>query len=321
MRRFLSILCLGIAFLTCCPLSAVTKRALVIGIGAYPAGSGWATINGDKDIPLVEDILLTNGFLPQDIVVLANAQATASAIRNAFRRLIDQAQMGDIVYVHFSGHGQQVTDLHGDEPDGLDEAWVPYDAQLAYVKGQYEGQNHIIDDELNRYLHALRRRVGTTGKIIVVADACHSGDSTRGDDSDELNNDLSGNTSSSPIVIRGTADAFIIPQTAAAATTYSPSVSSKQSHTSPNHSAPTIAHTVAPIDWVLISACKPYQSNREYQGHGSLTYALHSQKSILASTSCVQLEISLTNIIRHIIIYTQTPVIEAPATYKSNAIF
>lgn len=315
MHRLRSILCLCFALLACCSLSAVTKRALVIGIGAYPAGSGWATINGDKDIPLVEDILLTNGFLPQDIVVLANAQATAAAIRNAFRRLIDQAQMGDIVYIHFSGHGQQVTDLHGDEPDGLDEAWVPYDAQPAYVKGQYEGQNHIIDDELNCYLHALRRRVGTAGKIIVIADACHSGDSTRGDDTD--GNDADEDN----IVVRGTADAFIIPQTAAAATTYSPSVSSKQSHTSPNHSAPTIAHTVAPIDWVLISACKPYQSNREYQGHGSLTYALHSQKSILASTSCVQLEISLTNIIRHIIIYTQTPVIEAPATYKSNAIF
>lgn len=305
MRRLFSILCLGIVFLTCCPLSAVTKRALVIGIGAYPAGSGWTTINGDKDIPLVEDILLTNGFLPQDIVVLANAQATASAIRNAFHRLIDQAQMGDIVYIHFSGHGQQVTDLHGDEPDGLDEAWVPYDAQLAYIKGQYEGQNHIIDDELNRYLHALRRRVGTTGKIIVIADACHSGDSTRGDDSDELNNDLSGNTSSAPIVIRGTADAFIIPPTAAT-----------QSHSSPHTPA-----ALAPIDWVLISACKPYQSNREYQGHGSLTYALHSQKSTLASVSCVQLENSLTNIIRRIIIYTQTPVIEAPATYKNNAIF
>lgn len=316
MRRLLSILCLGIALLTCYPLSAVTKRALVIGIGAYPEGSGWATINGDKDIPLVEDILLTNGFLPQDIVVLANAQATAAAIRNAFRRLIDQAQPGDIVYIHFSGHGQQVTDLHGDEPDGLDEAWVPYDAQLAYVKGQYEGQNHIIDDELNRYLHALRRRVGTTGKIIVIADACHSGDSTRGNEYDEQqNNDLSGNTSSAPIVIRGTADAFIIPQTAATANASSQSLSSKQSISSP------YATASAPIDWVLISACKPYQSNREYQGHGSLTYALHNQKLALTSTSCVQLEISLTNIIRRIIIYTQTPVIEAPATYKNNAIF
>lgn len=312
MHRLLSILCLGIAFLTCCPLSAATKRALVIGIGAYPAGSGWATINGDKDIPLVEDILLTNGFLPQDIVVLANAQATALAIRNAFRRLIDQAQMGDIVYVHFSGHGQQVTDLHGDEPDGLDEAWVPYDAQLAYVKGQYEGQNHIIDDELNRYLHTLRRRVGTTGKIIVIADACHSGDSTRGDDSDELNNDLSGNTSPAPIVIRGTADAFIIPPTAAA-----------QPHSSPHTpaTASPATPTVAPIDWVLISACKPYQSNREYQGHGSLTTALLGQKSNLSTLSCTQLSDTLTAAFRSFRIYSQTPVIELPSTPAPNTLF
>ena len=315
MRRPLSILCLGIALLTCCPLSAATKRALVIGIGAYPAGSGWTTINGDKDIPLVEDILLTNGFLPQDIVVLANAQATASAIRNAFHRLIDQAQPGDIVYIHFSGHGQQVTDLHGDEPDGLDEAWVPYDAQLAYVKGQYEGQNHIIDDELNRYLHTLRRRVGTTGKIIVIADACHSGDSTRGDEYDELNNDLLGNTSSAPIVIRGTADAFIIPPTVATANASSQSLSSEQSLSSPHTTAS------APIDWVLISACKPYQSNREYQGHGSLTTALFGQKSNLSTLSCTQLSDTLTTAFRSFRIYSQTPVVELPATPAPNTLF
>lgn len=320
MRRLPSILCLGIAFLTCCPLSAASKRALVIGIGVYPAGSGWATINGDKDIPLVEDILLTNGFLPQDIVVLANAQATASAIRNAFHRLIDQAQIGDIVYVHFSGHGQQVTDLHGDEPDGLDEAWVPYDAQLAYVKGQYEGQNHIIDDELNRYLHALRRRVGTTGKIIVIADACHSGDSTRGDDSDELNNDLSGNTSSAPIVIRGTADAFIIPPTATTQPHSSPHIPATASPHTPATASPATP-TVAPIDWVLISACKPYQSNREYQGHGSLTTALLGQKSNLSTLSCTQLSDTLTAAFRSFRIYSQTPIIELPATPAPNTLF
>ena len=42
-----------------------TKRALVIGIGNYPTESGWAKINGDKDIPLVREILLTNGFSAQ----------------------------------------------------------------------------------------------------------------------------------------------------------------------------------------------------------------------------------------------------------------
>ena len=39
-------------------------------------------------------------------------------------------------------------DDNGDEEDGLDEALIPYDAQFWYAPGEYEGQNHLRDDEL-----------------------------------------------------------------------------------------------------------------------------------------------------------------------------
>ena len=166
-------------------LFATTRRALVIGIGDYPANSGWLKINGDKDIPMVEEILLANGFTKSDITELTNEQATCAAICREFENLISKSQNGDYVYIHFSGHGQQITDINGDEEDGFDEAWIPYDAQFAYTKGKYEGHNDLVDDELNGYLHRLREKIGKDGKIVVVADACHSGSGSRAETDEE----------------------------------------------------------------------------------------------------------------------------------------
>ena len=283
MKRLASVLAVVLMITT--TLNA-TKRALVIGIGAYPAESGWRQINGDKDIPLVEDMLLSNGFQKANIVELKNEQATAAAIRREMNTLISKAKEGDIIYIHFSGHGQQVTDIHGDEEDGLDEAWIPYDAQFAYAKGKYEGENHIIDDQLNVWLHQLRTRVGKSGKITVVADACHSGGGSRSEDNEDF-------------VVRGTVDTFVIP----------------------NQAKPFTGEAGAEIDWVFISACKSYQSNYEYKGHGSLTYALSLQKDKLSSVSCGDVQRSIRSTISNIVPLTQTPVVETTAQGKVQSIF
>lgn len=94
---------------------AQTKRALVIGLGKQEDAS-WGKINGDKDIPLVKDILAKAGY--KSIFALVNEQATKSGITVAFGQLAQQCRNGDIVYIHFSGHGQQMTDREGDERDG-----------------------------------------------------------------------------------------------------------------------------------------------------------------------------------------------------------
>lgn len=44
------------------------------------------------------------------ITTLTNAQATASHIRRALKRLCQQAAKGDMVVIHFSGHGQPFED-------------------------------------------------------------------------------------------------------------------------------------------------------------------------------------------------------------------
>lgn len=220
-------------------ISAQTKRALVIGIGEQ-VDKSWAKINGDKDVPLVQQMLQKVGYT--DIRTLVNKQATKAGIVTTFKKLTVQCAVGDIVYVHFSGHGQQVTDVNGDEgkEDGWDEAWVPYDAYLRYDEKRYKGEKHLIDDELNTLLTAIRNKIGDSGKLLVVVDACHSGDSSRGDDIDET--------------VRGVKDDFIIPV--------------KQRGTAQK----------APERWLTLSACKDYQLNQEMKNPkaGKLTYALYT---------------------------------------------
>lgn len=283
MKKFICIILLIAASYN---LSHATKRALVIGIGNYPEASGWAKINGDKDLPIVRDMLLTNGFQSKDIVELKNESATADAIRKALDALVSKAAKGDVIYIHFSGHGQQITDLHGDEEDGFDEAWIPIDAQFSYAKGKYEGENHIVDDQLNQWLSQLRSKVGTTGKITVVADACHSGGGSRGDEDE------------TEYVVRGTSDAFVIP-----------------GNTKP------FSGEVGTIDWIFISACKSYQCNYEYKGTGSLTYALGQQKANLSSTPAQQIQRSIRSTIANIIPFTQTPVLEASVEGTQQSLF
>ena len=105
-------------------VSAQTRRAFVIGIGQQE-DKAWGKINGDKDVPFVEEMLKNAKFKTSNVKKLVNQQATKAAIVNAFKALASQSKRGDMVYVHFSGHGQQMKDMHNDDKEGLDECWIP----------------------------------------------------------------------------------------------------------------------------------------------------------------------------------------------------
>ena len=264
MNRILTIISALLVF-SSVQMSAQTKRALVIGLGEQ-VDKRWAKINGDKDVPLVQQMLHKVGYT--DVRTLVNKQATKAGIVSAFKKLTAQCAVGDIVYIHFSGHGQQVTDVNGDEgkKDGWDEAWVPYDAYLKYGRKD-RGEKHLIDDEINVLLMDIRNRIGDNGKLLVVVDACHSGDSSRGDENE---------------VIRGVKDEFIIPI-------------KKKGKT-----------VKAPERWITLSACKDYQLNQEMKNPkaGKLTYALYT----LSEIGSVTIESVLSFMQRNRGRYAQTPV-------------
>lgn len=218
-------------------------RALVIGLGEYE-DSNWSKINGDNDVLYVLRMLDDLGYT--DIKTLRNKEATKDGIVKALDDLASRCESGDIVYIHYSGHGQLMTDLNGDESfrwNGWhaqwDESLVPYDAYMTYCSND-RGDKHISDDELFSYLTKIRNAIGKKGEIIVVLDACHSGDATRG----ELDE-----------IVRGVDTKFNIPK-------------------DPN----TSITSPMPEQWLTISACQPYQLCSEIKGKrvGKLTYALYS---------------------------------------------
>ena len=176
------LLIIGLFFMISIAGNAQRKRAFMVGISHYDTaltGYQWNNINGVEDINLLSPILKKQGFY---LTTLLDEQATYQNITNQLSNFTNQTKKGDIVYLHFSAHGQPVEDLNGDEDDGWDEAIVPIDAYKIYKKGVYEGKKHLLDDQLNTYVNKLRTKVGPSGFLYVVIDACHAGTSSRAND-------------------------------------------------------------------------------------------------------------------------------------------
>lgn len=252
-KRLLTVLLMVIAL----NVGAVTHRALVFGLGKQ-LDPTWGRIHGDNDVVYVVDMLQRMGYT--DIVTLKNEKATKQAMVEAFMDLADRCNKGDKVYIHYSGHGQLMTDLDGDE--GLkwnnshaqwDEAWIPYDAYMTYGPND-RGEKHFCDDEVAAFLHVIRKKIGRRGELVVVVDACHSGDATCGPD-DEC--------------VRGVDTKFNIPREA-------------------NIPMPMPAEE----DWLTVSACKPYQLSTEIKNLqvGKLTFALYKMGTAAFNKDNAELE-------------------------------
>ena len=94
--------------------------------------------------------------------VLLTKKATRAAVLTKMRAAALALKSGDLFFISYSGHGGQVADANGDEPDKKDETWCLYDGQL-------------IDDEL--YFELSRFAAGV--RVLVLSDSCHSGSVTR----------------------------------------------------------------------------------------------------------------------------------------------
>lgn len=241
-------------------LQAQTRRALVIGIGQQE-DKAWGKINGDKDVAYVAEMLKGAMYKEENITRLVNRQATKVGIIGAFKRMVASCRQGDMVYIHYSGHGQQMTDVHNDERDGLDECWIPYDA-CRKVSATYHGEKHLTDDELNVYLNAIRNKIGAKGKLLVVIDACHSGDGTRGEDDE---------------IVRGVEDTLVVDSQNARGL-YETFEAIKSFFMGDNGKENVVNTKAKPRAerWITISACRSDQVNIEMKSPavGKLTYAL-----------------------------------------------
>ena len=159
--------------------TAPHKHALLIGVSDYARGKDidaeWWNLNTTNDVKALRQVLIRKfSFKPTDITFLnTKAETTRQSILNAFKQLVAETKAGDIVYLHYSGHGGQVLDDNGDELDGLDETLIPSD----YISKQ-DGSNDIRDDEIGKFLDALKAK--NPASVILTFDSCFSGTITRG---------------------------------------------------------------------------------------------------------------------------------------------
>jgi len=150
-----------------------TKWALLIGINHYLHADKVSPLEGSlNDVEAMRQVLVGKfEFPPENILVLKDSQATHAAIINAIQtHLIAKAQPGDIVVVHYSGHGSQMKDVTGKMISGLDETLVPFDSRGGQVFD-------IGGAELNPLLLQLAKK---TKNVTFILDSCHSGTLVRG---------------------------------------------------------------------------------------------------------------------------------------------
>lgn len=149
------------------------KHALLIGINEYPHLAASAQLRGCvNDVRALATLLRGRfGFEDDRVTVLTDAEATRDGILGALDALAGRVEADDVVVLAYAGHGSQITDVDGDEPDGLDETLVPYDA----VRGSGANRD-ITDDELHAWILRVTER---TPYLTLLFDCCHSGTVTR----------------------------------------------------------------------------------------------------------------------------------------------
>ena len=142
---------------------AARALSLHIGLNAVdPAAyGGWSgdLMACEFDANDMTAIAKAQGIKP---TTLLTRQATRAKVVAAVRAASKTLGSGDLFFVSYSGHGGQVPDVTGDEPDKKDETWCLYDGE-------------VIDDEV--YLELSRFAEGV--RVLVLSDSCHSGSVTR----------------------------------------------------------------------------------------------------------------------------------------------
>lgn len=154
------------------PLRAQTTHAVFVGIDDYVEfsdRSGGDLLGAEHDARAMHDVLVERwGLRPGNALMLLGRAATKEAVRESIVGwLASRAEPGDLAVFYFAGHGSQVYDLDGDEPDGLDETLAPVDVL------PLSSANDIRDDEFRAWLATVPT------DVVVILDSCHSGTATR----------------------------------------------------------------------------------------------------------------------------------------------
>ncbi|HEX5789116.1 MAG TPA: caspase family protein, partial [Woeseiaceae bacterium] len=153
---------------------APRRLALIVGAGKYANEDVNPLPGATADARRFYELLTGDngyGFAKEDVCLLLDEHATKANVQRAFSEaLVERADENDVAVFYFAGHGSQVRDVNGDEPDEWDETLMTYDARTGDVID-------ILDDEINGLFAGLYAK---TRHIVSVLDSCNSGTAMRG---------------------------------------------------------------------------------------------------------------------------------------------
>ncbi|KAK4282032.1 hypothetical protein QN277_013458 [Acacia crassicarpa] len=149
-------------------MEGITRKRLAVLVGCNYPNTPHELRGCINDVLAMRDTLIKRfGFDPSNIELLTDqvdapagsTLPTGANIKQALARMIDQAQPGDVLYFHYSGHGTRIPSMKPGLPFGHEEAIVPCDSNL------------ITDLDLRQLVN----RVPKGASLTIVSDSCHSG--------------------------------------------------------------------------------------------------------------------------------------------------
>lgn len=147
----------------------MTKKALLVGINAYPGNALNGCLNDVQDWHGILTSL--GGYSPDNVQVITDQRANTLGIKAGMARLAAGLVAGDEVFWAYSGHGTQVRLYQNDKlAGGMDDAICPVNLD----DPDYWENGLITDHFISDWLKAIPAGV----KITLVIDACHSGSIT-----------------------------------------------------------------------------------------------------------------------------------------------
>ncbi len=179
--KFRTVIILFLSFTCISPLIAQVNQQAVINNLAKP-GNTYAVIAGiskyenagitqldfaHKDAQVFADYLKSKagGSVPEDnIRLLLNENATYAAIYDALNWLLETCQKDDLVYFYFSGHG----DMENNTIYKLGFLLSYNTPRINYIN------NAVRIEDLNNIANTLSAK--NKAKVVLITDACHSGD-------------------------------------------------------------------------------------------------------------------------------------------------
>ncbi len=124
------------------PAAEAPRFAVVIGISQYQTAH--PTPGSAGDAAIVREALLRNGWADENIRMLVDEAATAGAIRDAMRWLVDTSSDASFSVFAYSGHVKQMTGDRDGDGEGNDEFIWPHVGDF------------ISDGELAQSMRAIR---------------------------------------------------------------------------------------------------------------------------------------------------------------------